>query len=605
MKKKRLLMRLGSMIPVIFAICCLFSVISDNNQSAMSIPRKFTIIGEYSIDTKTWHPYTEDSELSAFDGNLTIKGRFSDVVFEGSMLNVFCNHIGVSIYLNDTLLFMDAPSEFAYSGTKLLPSMCGKRWEKVYCPEITAEDEVKICLMNCHKYGNGEAYREALSNILVTPNDASVLENYLEPYVKPFETIGFIVLIIAIVLLGASISATILKSNMVDRLFQTGMVALFAGGYMLFDVMMVEFIGELLVVKTYGRQLCMMLTVYFVGVMIRDYLSGKRKAAATVILYLSAVTDLLIIGIAIFGEVLLFDMQLYWVLLQLLICPVFLILCVLQMRKEKKYGIVPLSYICMLVAFMLDIFEIGYSMYHPGICSKVVFMIVLFVYLLMGAQHVVTEHQASLKNKKLQDELENSRIAVMLSQIQPHFIYNTLGTIGEFCEEEPKKAADLVQKFSLYLRGNFTELDNPMPIRLSKELEHVKHYTDIEQIRFPDMKIEYEMKNDNFLIPALTIQPLVENAIKHGLMGLESGGEVHISTYETEKYYEVCVKDNGVGFDDSVFQDGKKHVGIINTRKRIESMCGGTLTIESKLGAGTTAVIRIPKESEADDSNRS
>ena len=125
----------------------------------------------------------------------------------------------------------------------------------------------------------------------------------------------------------------------------------------------------------------------------------------------------------------------------------------------------------------------------------------IVVFLLRGAKQVIMDHQASLKNKKLKEELENSHIALMLSQIQPHFIYNTLGTIGEFCEEEPKKAAVLVQKFSLYLRGNFTELDNPMPIRVSKELAHVRYYVDIEQIRFPDMKVEYDIQNDNFLCP--------------------------------------------------------------------------------------------------------
>lgn len=193
-------------------------------------------------------------------------------------------------------------------------------------------------------------------------------------------------------------------------------------------------------------------------------------------------------------------------------------------------------------------------------------------------------------------QLTESRIATMMSQIQPHFIYNTLGTIGQFCLEEPEKAADLVQNFSMYLRGNFVELDNAAPIPLSQELEHVRHYANIEQVRFPDMQIEYDLRSEEFLLPALSVQPLVENAIKHGLMGLEEGGCVVISTYETDKEYCVCVRDNGVGFDQSVFEDGKKHIGIKNIRGRIEAMCGGTLSIESTPGTGTTALITIPKE---------
>lgn len=248
------------------------------------------------------------------------------------------------------------------------------------------------------------------------------------------------------------------------------------------------------------------------------------------------------------------------------------------------------------MAVVLDIGEVGYHEYYNGMFYKVTFIIMLVGLVFMGVRMVVNEHRINVKNQKLEVELENSHTALMLSQIKPHFIYNVLGTIREFCEEEPKMAADLVQKFSLYLRGNFTEMDNQTPVSVAKEIEHVKHYVDIEMIRFPDMKIEYDIQNDEFLVPALTIQPLVENAIKHGLMGLETAGKVKISSYETEKFYEVCVKDDGIGFDESVFNDGKKHIGIANIRRRIEDLCGGSLTIESIKNQGTTAIIRIPKE---------
>ncbi|MGN0326659.1 MAG: sensor histidine kinase [Lachnospiraceae bacterium] len=231
-----------------------------------------------------------------------------------------------------------------------------------------------------------------------------------------------------------------------------------------------------------------------------------------------------------------------------------------------------------------------------GFLLYIVFMGISMMFL-YGEQKT----QLAEKNRLLAEnerQLTESRIATMISQIQPHFIYNTLGTIGQFCLEDPEKAADLVQEFSLYLRGNFTELDNSMPIRISQEIEHVRHYVGIEQIRFPDMQVEYNLQAGEFLIPALTIQPLVENAIKHGLMGLEEGGKVVISTYETKEAYVVCVKDDGVGFDQSALSDGKPHVGIKNIRGRLEAMCGGTLTIDSTPGAGTTAQIMIPKEEE-------
>ena len=184
----------------------------------------------------------------------------------------------------------------------------------------------------------------------------------------------------------------------------------------------------------------------------------------------------------------------------------------------------------------------------------------------------------------------------MISQIRPHFIYNTLGSIEQLCEIDPPKAGELVHNFAKYLRGNFGELDNPKPILMSQEIEHVHHYINIENVRFPDMTFSFEMNSNDFLIPALTIQPIVENAIKHGLMKLQKGGTVRVRSYETETDYCVLVEDNGVGFDTNELLDDRKHVGIRNIRGRLSVMVNGTLDIESKIGEGTKCLIKIPKE---------
>ena len=184
----------------------------------------------------------------------------------------------------------------------------------------------------------------------------------------------------------------------------------------------------------------------------------------------------------------------------------------------------------------------------------------------------------------------------MLSQIQPHFIYNTLGTIERMCLKDPERAFDLVRNFSLYLRGNFSELDSVTPIRFADEMKHVEYYVNIEKVRFPDIHIEYQMEATDFVLPALSVQPLVENAIKHGLMRLESGGTVTIHSYETTTHFCVEVKDDGVGFDTSLPIEEKKHVGIRNIRGRLKAMVNGELILESKPDVGTTAIIMIPKE---------
>ncbi|MGN0597875.1 MAG: sensor histidine kinase [Ruminiclostridium sp.] len=108
--------------------------------------------------------------------------------------------------------------------------------------------------------------------------------------------------------------------------------------------------------------------------------------------------------------------------------------------------------------------------------------------------------------------------------------------------------------------------------------------------------MNFDVRCDDFLLPVLSVQPLVENAIKHGLMGLESGGSVTVSAFETDSDYCVQVRDDGVGFDVNLTLDSKQHIGISNIRERLSAICEGTLTVESTPGSGTTVSIRIPKE---------
>ena len=213
---------------------------------------------------------------------------------------------------------------------------------------------------------------------------------------------------------------------------------------------------------------------------------------------------------------------------------------------------------------------------------------------------------AAAKAKELETErnalnaqLAESRISTMMSQIRPHFIYNTLGSIEYLCEEDPPKARKLVHSFAKYLRGNFGELDNPRPIRMSQEMEHVQHYLSIEKVRFPDMTFTFDIDSSDFMLPALTIQPIVENAIKHGLMPLEHGGCIHVTSWDTPSHHYVSVEDDGVGFDPNILIDGRNHIGLRNIRARLETMVGGSLSIESTIGKGTKVKIKIPKEGKA------
>lgn len=202
--------------------------------------------------------------------------------------------------------------------------------------------------------------------------------------------------------------------------------------------------------------------------------------------------------------------------------------------------------------------------------------------------------------KYVSKEAENAEMhqAIMLSQIQPHFLHNSLTAIAQLCEVDPKEAKRAIIKFSVYLRENMNSLKQKDTIPFDKELEHLKTYLYLEQLRFGDrLRVEFDIETSNFRVPVLSVQPLVENAVKHGIGMKEEGGCVKIKTVETESRVEITIRDDGAGFDpDAEYSDDRIHVGIDNVRKRLADMCGGTLDIASRVGEGCLAVINIPKE---------
>ena len=581
-------------ILILLGAICLLSALAENNQAMMPflMPMEFT--GEYSYDGKEWYPYDEAADLSTTHEKVILRGHLNIDIPEGSHLNLYCNHVGVSAYCNGELIFMDAKTEISQMGIKMMKSMCGQSWNTFVMPEVLQEDEVEIHLINVHKYNNENAYRELLSQLYITEGYDDLLAMIIEQNVEPFNIIGGAVLTLSALLIGAAITSFIMKGVVTVELFQYGLLTFFVGGYILLDNMYIFDMDEIIVFRTYGRQLCMMISVFLAEMVMVHKMSGKAKKAGQCLLTMSFGINVLLIIMCILG-VLIYDTQPYWILSQMIICPAFIVFAICEIIKDKKkwewYG-----FTLLILSVVLDYFGVAETLYNKNVCSKVMFAFIAVAYLVRGIRLVIMSQHALVREKKLQAELADMRIATMLSQIKPHFIYNTLGTIEQFCVESPEKAKNLVHEFALYLRGNFVEIGNAAPIRVAQEMEHVKHYVSIEQVRFPDMQVSYDIQEEDFLVPALTIQPLVENAIKHGLMGLESGGKVEISTVEKEDGYVICVKDDGVGFDESAMNDGKPHIGIANIRTRIESMCEGTLTINSIPGVGTTATIWIPKE---------
>lgn len=255
-------------------------------------------------------------------------------------------------------------------------------------------------------------------------------------------------------------------------------------------------------------------------------------------------------------------------------------------RISKMIRTALISYIILpFLAAIILMFYYGISLINIAISISLVAMFVM---------SMVEQNQ---KLAKKEQEALDLKIAILMSQTAPHFIYNTLSAIQALCEIDPMKAKETVEEFALYLRGNLNSLTEKNLIPFEQELEHVKAYLSIEQKRFGErVKVKYDIRENNFRLPPLTLQPLAENAVKHGLCKKDDGGTLVIQTWQEGDDIKITICDDGTGFDvDKLKTKSMEHIGIRNVRKRMKEMCNGTLVIESEPGKGTRVVLTMPR----------
>lgn len=266
-------------------------------------------------------------------------------------------------------------------------------------------------------------------------------------------------------------------------------------------------------------------------------------------------------------------------------------LLILDFKLYKNLEVNHLQIFC-CIAWLMTATIAEISGLQEGILNVTYAMIFLFYYLVLHvkiSQKVVEEKEIKLREQ---------RMSLMLSQIQPHFLYNTLNTITALCRINPKLAEETTVKFSSYLRENMYNLGKNDTQPFSKELEHTKIYIDIEKLRFGDrVRVEYDIKVENFDMPTLTLQPIVENAVKHGVCKKMEGGTIKITTESKDKENIIVISDDGIGFSmEKILSDGKVHIGIQNVKERLKNIINADLEITSFIGLGTVVKIIIPKK---------
>ena len=595
--KSSLLPVAGILLLIILAVLMLWFNNANSNQAIGATAARVRFDGEYRIGDGQWQTIEEGKHIPATKGDVTLRGNFHLFSPGGEYIGLFSGNTPIAFY-NDhiSLTFYegeDEPYVIDHENPLFGVSACGIDWT-AHSFSSEGTEPIEIVVHNPHRFGNENAIDEMLSGVAIWGNIDFERDILTEGQAQ--RNTGLFFVIVSLILVGSALFSALLHIPNTRVIWLLGTTIFSAGIYLAFSASGVSFWSEFIAFNTSVLGFSMMFYMLFVAGIITGFLKRTKRIGYITTVSLGVMNGIYFI-LPVLTEMFFYDTLLLWVITQsaangvLLFC---LIKEYISASKKERWAHAGMG--LLVFAFEADVIATAAGFWEGGFISKHVFFI-LFVAAHFVILHLIPESiNAAEKAKVLEAELKESRISIMLSQIQPHFIYNTLGTIERMCLKDPRKAFDLVRNFSLYLRGNFSELDSVTPIRFAEELKHVEYYVNIEKVRFPDMNIEYDVETTEFVLPALSVQPLVENAIKHGLMRLETGGTVVIRSYETPTHFCVEVKDDGVGFDTSLPIDEKKHVGLRNIRGRLKAMVNGDLFLESKLNVGTKAVIMIPKE---------
>ena len=584
-------------------VTCLVSLVVVSTNTAMSVDASqltAKFIGEYKIGDGDWQDITDGGHISATQGEVTLRGKFNIYLPNGEFysdnpkgfpINFYCNHVSVKIRVDN-----NQPIAFETEHPQLGVDACGAKWSAYRFP-TSGEGYTEIVISNPHKLGNDLAVDQFLDSVRL--DEPMMLGNALSKEYDGYRHVGFSFFAIALVVFVLSVVAVVAKLNIAKLLWIIGFWILFTGGFYILDLPDVFFWNDNMPFNTTALCLCQILSNFFLTLFGMSFLSNKNKKFASILQVVVGVVNLTLILLATFGVMRIFDVRFYHYIIFAIHAIILCVLCALDIKHTKnKIIFVLIGSIVSMVCLCVDFFGVSFAILESSTFSKIIYGVMLVIVIAFGINAIISNYKVSLRTKEMETELKDKSISVMISQIQPHFLYNSLNSIAELCVVDPKRAEKATINFSRYLRGNMGALNEKKTIEFEDELNHLNHYIELEKLRYgDDLQFEYDIQEKEFTLPALTVQPLVENAVNHGIRYHKMKGKVKISSNSDDKNYYVIIEDNGVGFDpDKYMSDGKKHVGIANVKYRLEVLCGGSVEIKSKKDKGTVVTIRIPKE---------
>lgn len=564
-------------------------------------PESLLITGEYRIDNGDWTTLTGNS-IPSLKGvhTVTVKGHLSANVAREQELLFYIENLTVSVSVNGQPVY----SFGEYGAYPRAFSAPGITWGKCDTVSgISTNDELEIVLRS-HYRNTDTSFNQFLGTLSVG--------SYSELYEQMFREDGNIIFIALFVICLGLFAFFLAVAGKICHLYQaskSAVLSLFAivcGFWILFDMGAVYY--PLLIPSPTLACVYKLLALYLLApncmLIICEYAdSSIQKYIQLFTILIGAMTGFFILAQAL-GLIQLYEVSNIILQSDLIMLSASIVLTGISAFRNKNrassflvISLLPGMFTAILsrIDYYREFLSVSF-LFSAGIMITLLLLMLQVIYLL--------RQSAELQQKalRLEKELAENRITTMLSQIQPHFIYNVLNAISGLCSIDPEKADGAIITFSGYLRNNIDFLTSADPITFYEEKRHIRQYVELEQLRFGDkIHVEYDTRFSDFTLPPLTLQPVVENAIKHGISVKPDGGTVTILTERVENYAVVTISDDGVGFDPSAPKssgENRQSVGLRNVRERLSYVSHASMETKSAPGHGTVVTIRIPIQSE-------
>lgn len=589
------LLAIGFIVVLLASTWCLLPY--ANKQKTTTVPIQFG--GTYQLNENAApQPLTGKTYIDACkEKSVLLRGAFGYELKKDTQIFCFMEYLEVHIYLNGDEIY-------AWGTKETHPDFMrssGAAWGHFVLPAaVSPSDEVTILLESKYSNNYNLAYHDFLDSLQV--GDSGALARSILTENWPYLFTGLLLFLVGISLLLFVLLLVRQGVPIHSSVYFCVVFSLSASLWMVMNPVYSTLVFANAPLVMLLETVSMWLVTTFMFGYFGTFMQTKARRANNILLFGFVFTLPVFLILQLFGVT---DAYAVRDIHNVLVCvafAAFLFILRYEVCHAKKTALCTFALPGMLYVIFgaVEVLNYEFEWLQRGAALAVGFSIFILAQFVFAVWQIRKSLVMSKKAISMEKELVESRTAVMLSQIQPHFLYNSLNGIKTLCGSDPEKAEVAMEHFAYFLRSNLDSLSDTRLTTFDKEIGHIKDYFYLEKMRFKErVCLVLELQDRDFLLPPLTLQPLVENAVRYGIMKKDCGGSVTVKSQRQGNCVVILITDDGVGFDVNASKGGgRSHIGIENVRARLALQCGGSLEIRSEIGVGTEVQITLPEKEE-------